>query len=261
MDPQERFNLFLKYLENPASLSSADRRGIFDRLTQAPQVFPSDPFLEWPIRFAVEQEFARGPLQVFSGGEFNPTELDDNRGWCIRVMQSGIFSNGALRASVRRLTPKTCVIHIESFVRDLAGVFKAAWVMRAENLIHINLEGRQQDAKQHISTIEKALTSLSCVRNTRLAPVQKVNPLIDGLIDLMWTIKKNRHELPKRLSESLNQQAKFIKLNTALAFIFRRNVNLKKDPLAQRISELLKTFNYSASFYSTKKALQRSTIG
>jgi hypothetical protein len=261
MDPQERFNLFLNYLENPTSLSIVDRRGIFDRLTQAPQLFPGYPFL-WPIRFAVEQEFAQGPLRLVAfAGEFNPEELDDNRADCVRIMQSGIFRKGELRASVRAETPKTCPLELEGFVRDLAGVFKSAWVHRAENLISCNLEGRKQDANDYVSTLEKALTSLHCVRNTRLAPIQKVEPIINGILDLLWDIKKNRHVLPKGLSESLTQQAKFFKLTMALAFILTSHVNIRKDPLAQRISELLTAFNYSASFYSTKKALQRSPIG
>ncbi len=162
-------------------------------------------FLMWPIRFAVEQEFARGPLQLVAfGGEFNPEELDDNRAWCTRIMRSGIFRRGGLIKNVEPKALNTSLLeHLEAFIRDLAGVFKSASIHRAENLIRINLEGRQQDANDYVSTLEKALTTLSCVRNTRLAAKQKVDPIINGIVDLLWAIKKNRQILPKGLSEKI----------------------------------------------------------
>jgi hypothetical protein len=267
VDSQERFNLFLSYLQDPTSLSPEDRRGIYDRLSLAPQIYdrplPAQiAFPHFPLRLSVEQEFSQGPLRVYCGGEFNPDQLIENHSWCIRVMQSGIFRQGQVRARVNNNSRQTLtVLHLEGFIRDLAACLQSARIFGIENIVRSNEQIRKAEAKNYIKELDRAIANLFAIGAERLAQKQKIMPIVDKLIDIKWDIKRNRHHLSNGFIEGLKKDSNTYNIPITLAFIFQLHMeNIKRDPLSERIKELMTYFDYQVNSAGIKKALQRSSL-
>lgn len=234
-ESQARFDLFLAYLEGKSPLSPE----LNSRLENGP--FLTD-----------KQESGWGVdiIDQFDAGD---------RQLCLKVINSGIFRRGELKASVNpgKVLP---VENLEGFIGELALVIKRAILITKDSLLNRPLFVQNQaraDCFKKLNDIESCFDSM---RQWNLANINKIKAAEQLINELIESIKQEPQLKQVMLKENDRTTKKYGDVIAGFITVFDKYVPmLGKAPKAKRIEELLNFLNPSKDNHTSKiiKRLQR----
>jgi hypothetical protein len=243
MDPQERYNSFLAYLEAPDSLTPEQSREVETRIDEfqpyqseyLPMVFPGG--LHW---FYKEDRVMCVQIMksLFFGGELKATSSKSSTGWKTIKLQNPDYFILDLIYSVKNNAD------------HLPGIIEISKVAdnRSESIYAIN----------KLKNIEIELLSMSNILN----PVD-IDKLKKSIVDIIDNIYSNSDILSRDYKRSIRKEYKQFSIIQHLYVIYKYYVpTLGKEALCKRIEETLsisflhKNYNFSM----IKKTLQRCNL-
>jgi hypothetical protein len=237
MNPQERFDSFLAYLEDSPSLTPEQKREIEGRI---------DKFRPYQSEYLPP---------VFPGGLHWFYRKD--RATCVRIIES-LFLEGNLKASLNKLSGgwKTLTIeHSDLFVLDLLYSYKNNLNNLSGQIIESRIIDKKFDSTYIINKLNKIKEDLILLTRED----NDVSKLIDNIDEITIKIYDKNDVLNRELIRAIKKDNK-VNIIRHLGMIFKHYAfAIGSEVLCKRIYELLVVLypgnNYN--FNMIKKDLQR----
>jgi len=219
------------------------------------QVSPQEKFkqliklLKMPVAIVPASTLERAVMGYRNRDEF----LDDHAPTAIKIMESGIFYEGGLRSSleVSVVSGKACydsysIRNLEEFVYALAMFFDVIEKQLSLSQQQSIIDGEFQKADRSIERLIPIVSQLRGKRNSnRLKRVQ------EELADIRDRILNERDTTPRHPNSNVKQ---------AVAELFARHINAPDKIIADRVSELLTSFEIKTGSESIRKKLHKRRV-
>lgn len=240
MDPQERLESFLAYLEDSPRLTTDQKREIEGRI---------DKFEPYQSEYLPS---------VFPGGL--PCFYPEDRVICIKIIKT-LFYNGNLKASSNKFSNGWKTLTIENpdyFTLHLCYSYKNNINKLSGKIIISKIIDKKFDSMCIFNKLNKIKDDLILIARED----NNISKLIDSIDEIKMKIYDKCDVLSKETIRAIKKENK-INVIRHLAMLFKRYaIEIRSDVLCKRIEELLITLypdnNYN--FDQIKKDLQRYNL-
>lgn len=253
MEPQERFDLFLAYLESPKSLRFEEVDNIIKLLARYQPLYSdylpevSLPFLNLPYKRAWNVN-----------ADYEDWRIKSDQKLCMQLMKS-LFYHAGLKASVKAKWKIIIIPDIEYFIMDLAysKILNHAF---PQTIYDHTLIDKKHAAEYMLANLNKVEAALPYFSSFELLTAIEINNFKNIIGKIIIKIKSRVDKINNDYKLTIMDDYKAFNIVSHLYLVLQKYAStLNKDPLCKRIEEVLKIFypDNPRSFYSIKKHLQR----